>query len=165
MLASFTDYLRATLGTLRHDDSTLADELELARSYLQLLQVRMDDRLRFRIEADEAARSQPLPPLLLQPLVENAIQHGLEPSIEGGTRARARPGAGRKLVLEVQDDGLGPTAAGAPQRRPPAQRRPGAGQHPRAPAHALRRRSPLSIEAAARHARRASNCRRSRTNR
>jgi hypothetical protein len=120
MLASFTDYLRASLGTLRGEDSRVAHELELAQSYLQLLQRRMEDRLRFTIEADEAARSLPLPPLLLQPLVENAVVHGLEPSIEGGhVRVSARL-AGRQLLLEVQDDGRGPGAAPRPGR-------PGAG--------------------------------------
>jgi hypothetical protein len=114
MLASFTEYLRATLGTLRQDDSTVADELALARSYLELLQVRMDERLRFRIEADEAARSQPLPPLLLQPLVENAIVHGLEPSIAGGLVHVSARVQGASLVLQVLDDGRGPTAAGEP---------------------------------------------------
>ena len=122
MLASFTDYLRATLGTLRNDDSVVANELELARSYLQLLQSRMEDRLRFTITADEAARRQPLPPLLLQPLIENAVVHGLEPSIEGGTvRVSARV-QGRQLVLEVQDDGRGLDAGLGDTARPGARR-------------------------------------------
>jgi Histidine kinase len=117
MLASFTDYLRASLGTLRRDDSSVADELELARSYLELLQARMDDRLRFAIDADDAARTVPLPPLLLQPLVENAVVHGLEPSIDGGrvtVTARLRGG---RLLLEVHDDGRGPDAPRAAARR------------------------------------------------
>ena len=122
MLASFTDYLRATLGTLRNDDSVVANELELARSYLQLLQSRMEDRLRFTITADEAARRQPLPPLLLQPLIENAVVHGLEPSIEGGTvRVSARV-QGRQLVLEVLDDGRGLDAGLGDTARPGARR-------------------------------------------
>ncbi len=113
MLASFTDYLRVSLGSMRSESSTVAHELDLAQSYLQLLQGRMEDRLRFDISADEAARRHPLPPLLLQPLVENAVMHGLEPSIDGGTvwvRAHVQ---GTTLRLEVQDDGLG---LGAPPR-------------------------------------------------
>ena len=114
MLASFTDYLRASLTTLRSDSSPLGNELALAQSYLSLLQGRMEERLRFKIDADDAAHSQLLPPLLLQPLVENAVVHGLEPSLDGGTVwVRARIG-GRQLVLEVQDDGRGPSA---PARR------------------------------------------------
>jgi two-component sensor histidine kinase len=117
MLASFTDYLRASLGALRRDDSAVADELELARSYLELLQARMDDRLRFDIDADESARRQPLPPLLLQPLVENAVVHGLEPSIDGGRVSVTARVRGERLVLEVRDDGRGPEAPPATARR------------------------------------------------
>jgi hypothetical protein len=114
---SFTDYLRASLSTLRSDNSPVAQELALAESYLQLLQARMEDRLQFSIQADETARAVPLPPLLLQPLVENAVVHGLEPSIEGGTvRVSARV-RGEELVLEVQDNGLG-LAASRPRPDP-----------------------------------------------
>jgi two-component sensor histidine kinase len=117
MLGSFTDYLRASLGSLRHDKSTVDQELALAASYLQLLQGRMEDRLRFTIDADDAARRQPLPPLLLQPLVENAVVHGLEPHIDGGTvRVSARV-QGEALVLEVQDDGRGLDAPARPGAR------------------------------------------------
>ncbi len=114
MLASFTDYLRASLTTLRGDHSEVAHELALAQSYLQLLQSRMEDRLAFTITADDAARRQPLPPLLLQPLVENAVVHGLEPSIPGGTVRVSAQVQGSQLVLEVQDDGCG---LAAPARR------------------------------------------------
>jgi signal transduction histidine kinase len=108
MLESFTDYLRASLGQLRHTDSTLASELAMARSYLTLLQIRMEDRLRFEIDASDEAMAATLPTLLLQPLVENAIEHGLEPKIEGGRiRIRARVADGQ-LELCVEDDGLGP---------------------------------------------------------
>jgi sensor histidine kinase YesM len=111
MLESFTDYLRATLTQLRSDDSTVGAELDLADVYLQLLATRMEDRLHFEIHADEAARRQKLPPLLLQPLVENAIHHGLEPKLEGGTvRLQACVQDGQ-LRLEVRDDGMGPAAA------------------------------------------------------
>ncbi len=107
MLEAFTDYLRASLGQLRGPDSSVGLELDMAQSYLQLLQIRMAERLNFSIEADAQARSAVLPPLLLQPLIENAIHHGLEPKIEGGTvRVQARVSAGR-LELRVEDDGLG----------------------------------------------------------
>ena len=110
MLEAFTDYLRSSLTTLRVEASPLAQELELARNYLVLLQARMEDRLRFSIDADDAALRVPLPPLLLQPLVENAVVHGLEPSIDGGSvRVTARI-AGPQLVIEVLDDGRGPDA-------------------------------------------------------
>lgn len=107
-LESFTDYLRASIDSLRTEDSMLGRELDLARTYLELMQQRMEDRLGFTIEADPSLASRPLPPLLLQPLVENAIHHGLEPKIEGGhVRISAREDGGA-LVIEVRDDGLGP---------------------------------------------------------
>lgn len=114
MLQSFTDYLRVSLGALRRDEGPLSQELELARIYLSLQQGRMADRLRFTVQADEAAAQQMMPPLLLQPLVENAVHHGLEPSIEGGTVQVRAMVQNKHLVLEVLDDGRGLNAAPRP---------------------------------------------------
>lgn len=114
MLESFIDYLRASLGGLRRDDHTLAQELVLIEAYLRIVGLRMDERLHWQIDVPDALRSQPLPALLLQPLVENAVQHGLEPKIEGGRltlRASAEAGC---LVLRVSDDGLGLRAPAPP---------------------------------------------------
>jgi len=108
MLESFIDYLRATLGNLRSDRSTLGNELAMAEAYLLLMQMRMCERLAFRIEvADEGLRDTLVPPLLLQPLVENAIHHGLECKVEGGTVTVSARREGGQLVLEITDDGLG----------------------------------------------------------
>lgn len=107
MLVDFTDFLRMGLERLRHTDSTLAQELDMARSYLDLFRIRMGERLRYSIDADAEARAAVLPPLLLQPLIENAVTHGLEPKVEGGTvliHARVRDG---RLEVSVSDDGLG----------------------------------------------------------
>jgi hypothetical protein len=107
MLENFIAYLRASLQKLRLEHSTVGAELDMAESYLRLLQVRMADRLRFVIDADVAARSARVPPLLLQPLVENAIHHGLEPKLDGGeVRIRAHVD-GATLQITVDDDGLG----------------------------------------------------------
>ena len=107
MLGAFTDYLRGALQGMRRDEVTLADELALAEAYLRVQQVRMVDRLQVDVQADAEARQARLPPFLLQPLVENAVQHGLEPQIDGGTvRVRAHVRDGR-LDLEVRDDGRG----------------------------------------------------------
>ena len=107
MLESFTDYLRASLGELRHEHSSVGAELDMSGAYLQLMQLRMEERLQFHIEASEAARQVVVPPLLLQPLIENAIQHGLEPKVDGGeVRVRAAVDAGQ-LQLVVEDNGLG----------------------------------------------------------
>lgn len=116
MLETFTDYLRSSLGQLRNADSTLATELAMIGSYLELLQIRMEERLRFEIDASDEALAATMPTLMLQPLVENAIEHGLEPKIEGGlVRIRACVVDGR-LDIQVEDDGLGLGSARRPRR-------------------------------------------------
>ncbi len=114
MLESFIDYLRCSLSHLRSDDSTLGNELAMAEAYLALMQMRMGERLVFRIElADEALRQARVPPLLLQPLVENAIHHGLECKVDGGTVTVSVRAEGHQLVLDIDDDGLGLNAPSA----------------------------------------------------
>ncbi|MCC2963655.1 histidine kinase [Massilia sp. IC2-278] len=107
MLERFIDYLRASLAASRADSATLGGELDLVRAYLDVLGVRMGARLRYRIEADSDTRQLPIAPMLLQPLVENAIMHGIEPKMEGGevlVRARLVDDA---LCVEVSDSGMG----------------------------------------------------------
>jgi hypothetical protein len=122
MLETFSGYLRAGLSQLRQTDSTLGAELEMARSYLSLLQIRMEERLRFRIEASEEARAALMPTLMLQPLVENAIHHGLEPKLDGGSVVVSAEVRAGRLEVRVSDDGMG-LHLGVPSRR----LRPGAG--------------------------------------
>ncbi|MCB1998319.1 MAG: histidine kinase [Burkholderiaceae bacterium] len=114
MLETFTDYLRATVASLRTEDSTVGHELALAEAYLGLMQQRMEDRLRFELTVDDSLRTQAMPPLLLQPLVENAIHHGLEPKLDGGTVRITVSRQGANLCIDVADDGLG---VDAPRRR------------------------------------------------
>jgi sensor histidine kinase YesM len=71
------------------------------------MQIRMGPRLQFTLDLPEALQRQPVPPLLLQPLVENSIQHGLEPKVEGGSIAICARQEGALLCLEVTDTGLG----------------------------------------------------------
>lgn len=111
MLDRLNDYLRATLKASRVEattgNHTLADEFARLRDYLELMAVRMGPRLRYTLDLPEALSQQPVPPLLLQPLVENSIRHGLEPSVDGGEiRVSARQSAGG-LELEVSDTGVG----------------------------------------------------------
>ena len=116
-LQAFTDYLRSSMGNLRNHRNPLEQELEMVENYLRVAQARMEDRLSYRIDADAAARSVAVPPLLLQPLVENAVLHGLEPALAGGhVEISARVEAGR-LVLRVKDDGRGLDAAPRPGKR------------------------------------------------
>ncbi len=107
MLENLTAYLRASLRRTRAGPTTLGEELELVRAYLEIQAVRLGDRLRWDIQAAPELRHLELPPLLLQPLVENAVRHGLEPKREGGSvsvRASSQDG---RLRLEVIDTGLG----------------------------------------------------------
>jgi len=120
MLETFSGYLREGLSQLRQTDSTLGAELEMARSYLSLLQIRMEERLHFRIDATEEARAASIPTLMLQPLIENAIHHGIEPKLDGGSVLVSAVVAGGRLEVRVSDDGMG---MDAPSRR----LRPGAG--------------------------------------
>ena len=115
MLERFTDYLRASLTQLRGDTTTLANEFAMLEAYLALMQLRMGERLKVALDLPDALRAVELPPLLAQPLVENAIHHGLEPTIAGGTvSVTARQQDGR-LLIEVADDGQG---LDGPRRRP-----------------------------------------------
>ena len=107
MLESFTDYLRASLVQMRNSDVTLELELATARSYLQLMQIRMGRRLRFSIDASDLAREAMLPPFLLQPLVENAVHHGLEGKIGGGSVHLYAIVEHGMLEVRVDDDGIG----------------------------------------------------------
>ncbi|MBL7089633.1 histidine kinase [Acidovorax sp.] len=111
MLDRIIAYLRATLSASRSTQHPLALEFERLRDYLELMAVRMGPRMAYTLDLPDALRDVPVPPLLLQPLVENAIRHGLEPQVEGGhitVRATTRPSPqGPLLVIEVQDTGAG----------------------------------------------------------
>ena len=107
MLDRLIAYLRATLNASRADTHPLSAEFDRLHDYLELMTVRMGPRLRYTLDLPEALREQPVPPLLLQPLVENSIRHGLEPKVDGGSiTVRARRN-GELLTLEVSDTGVG----------------------------------------------------------
>jgi LytS/YehU family sensor histidine kinase len=107
MLESFIRFLRASLNATRLESTTLGEEKELIGSYLDVLQVRMGARLRYRIEIDPAVESFTLPPMLLQPVVENAIRHGLEPKVEGGEVVVSARREGARVAIEIADSGVG----------------------------------------------------------
>ncbi|MCC2961545.1 histidine kinase [Massilia sp. IC2-278] len=101
-------YLRSALPQMRSSGgATLGKQLELSKAYLAIMQARMKERLAVRFEVPDFLGSAPFPPMMLQTLIENAIKHGLEPKIAGGTilvRARVE---GATLVVDVCDDGVG----------------------------------------------------------
>ena len=107
MLDRIIAYLRATLGASRSTEHPLADEFERLHDYLELMAVRMGPRLAYTLDLPDALRDAPVPPLLLQPLVENAIRHGLEPRVGGGRLTVTAAREGEALVLTVQDGGVG----------------------------------------------------------
>ena len=100
-------YLRHTLDASRREHATVGDELEIIADYLEILRIRMGERLWYSLEASDAVRAMPLSPMLLQPLVENAIKHGLEPKIEGGNVTVSAYVDDDALRIEIADTGLG----------------------------------------------------------
>lgn len=107
LLDQLIQYLRATLSSSRAESTTLEQEFSLMQAYLGLMSIRMGARLSYTLDLPASLRQIKIPPMLLQPLVENAIQHGLEAKIEGGhihVQASAHDGV---LTLAVSDDGLG----------------------------------------------------------
>jgi signal transduction histidine kinase len=109
MLERFIDYLRASLDASRAEQATVGAEVELARAYLDVLGVRMGARLSYSVETGDDVQGLPIAPMLLQPVVENALKHGLEPKVEGGHIAVRALRQGRQLCLEVSDNGAGLT--------------------------------------------------------
>ncbi len=107
MLGNLLEYLRAALPSMRRSGSTLGRELELARSYLTILQLRMGERLRFTINAERAPAAARVPPMVLPTLVENAIKHGLSPLPEGGAIDIRAEIADGELLVQVADTGCG----------------------------------------------------------
>jgi hypothetical protein len=107
MLEHLNDYLRASLQAARKPEATLGDEFALIARYLELLSVRMGERLSWSLALPRSLEAEPLPPMLLQPLVENAIKHGLEPKVEGGRIEVSAQVRGERLSLLVRDSGLG----------------------------------------------------------
>jgi len=107
MLASFIAYLRGALPQMRRNETTLKQEVDLARAYLEVLQVRMGERLKvyFDIPKDLAALA--FPPLALSTLTENAIKHGLNPLSEGGAIEISACLENRQLKVGVADTGIG----------------------------------------------------------
>ncbi len=111
MQKSLIAFLRATMPTLREANAQaerdLGRELAVVQPYLELMRMRMEERLQFDLQVPQGLRSARFPPMMLQSLVENAIRHGLEPKAEGGSisvRAEVQDG---QLIVQVQDTGVG----------------------------------------------------------
>jgi LytS/YehU family sensor histidine kinase len=107
LLRSLVAYLRAAVPRLDSTSTTLNREIELARAYLELMQMRMPDRLLFSVDADPAAMGMRCPPLTVLTLVENAVRHGIDPSEEGGRIDVEVRRVGPRCRIRVRDTGLG----------------------------------------------------------
>jgi Histidine kinase len=113
LLQSLTEYLRAAVPRLDGSANTLGQELELVRAYLELMQMRMPDRLAFTMHVDPAVHGVSCPPMTLLTLAENAVQHGIDPSEEGGRiDVHAEALEGGRCRLRVVDTGVGLQASG-----------------------------------------------------
>jgi signal transduction histidine kinase len=111
MLSRLSEFLRLTLDAGDAPEIPVAEELEFARRYLEIEQVRFGDRLRATVDASPEAMGALVPALVLQPLVENAVRHGVLPREEGGRVAVTVSVAGGRVCLSVSDDGPGPGEA------------------------------------------------------
>lgn len=102
LLEDLSDLFRAALA--EHGESvTLAQEIELAKNYLSIEQVRFGERLQVQWQLDPAANTAKLPPLLLQPLVENAVHHGVEPSPQGASIVISTKREGSKVMVMISN--------------------------------------------------------------
>jgi signal transduction histidine kinase len=107
MLDQLNDFLRSTLAASRASEHSLQAEFDRLRDYLALMQIRMGARLSCQLDLPPELAQIQVPALILQSLVENAVMHGLEPKVEGGSITIRAFQEAQQLVLQVADDGLG----------------------------------------------------------
>ena len=114
MLEELVSYLRAAMPKMREASSTVAQEIDLVRAYLGIVSLRLGNRLVHTIDVPPESLELRLPPMILLPLVDHAIVHGLERSSSEGTIRIAARVAGDRLRLEISDSGAGfvPESAG-----------------------------------------------------
>lgn len=107
MTERLAEFFRYTLMRTERTSATLDEELQFVRHYLDIEQVRFGDRLRVQFYADPDVTHEMVPALILQPLVENAIRHGLAPKPEGGRISVSAAREGQFVRIQVTDDGVG----------------------------------------------------------
>jgi len=113
VLRSLVAYLRAAVPRLNEPATTLGQELQLVQAYLELMHMRMPDRLQFELHADTAALGLRCPPMTLLTLVENAVRHGIDPSEEGGRIEIHVERDGERCRVRVSDTGVGLRVSGS----------------------------------------------------
>jgi hypothetical protein len=113
VLRSLTAYLRAAVPLLHEPVATIERELQLVRPYLELMQMRMPDRLQYAMNVDPAALNVRCPPTTVLTLVENAVRHGIDPSEEGGRIDIDVERRRERCVIRVTDTGVGLDQSGS----------------------------------------------------
>ena len=113
VLRSLTAYLRAAVPLLHEPVATIERELQLVRPYLELMQMRMPDRLQYAMNVDPAALNVRCPPTTVLTLVENAVRHGIDPSEEGGRIDIDVERRSERCVIRVTDTGVGLDQSGS----------------------------------------------------
>lgn len=114
MLLDLNNYLRTSLSRTLPETTTLGQEIEAVRTYLNIQKIRLGDRMNFTIDVPGTLTKHPFPPMLLQPLVENSVKHGLEPDEKGGEISINIHEEGESIRIEVVDTGLGFTSFNTP---------------------------------------------------
>jgi len=112
LLERLNDWLRIALQRTRSAQTTLGEELDMLENFLQILKTRFGERLRWKIDADTQVRQLAFPPMLLQPLVENSVRHGIEPKVGGGLIDIRAEHIDDTLRITVSDSGVGLQAKG-----------------------------------------------------
>lgn len=107
MMAMLGDVFRYALDSNDIREVPLADELEFIRNYIQIQQVRFGERLKYEENIDRSCMALTIPPMVLQPLVENSVKHGITPKEEGGTITVSIHKEQGQAIFKVADDGIG----------------------------------------------------------
>lgn len=113
VLAQLIEYLRAAVPKLDESEACLQQELDLVQAYLALMQMRIPDRLSYRLQVEPGMGSLRCPAMSLLTLVENAVRHGIDPSEQGGQIEVLGRRQGQRCLLTVRDTGLGLSATGS----------------------------------------------------
>ena len=116
MLAAISEFLRMVLHSSSEPEVTIERELSLLQKYLDIQRVRFGDKLKVNFEVNDSLRSAVVPSLLLQPLVENSIRHGISHRASGGTISVCVRAEGNNLHIDVVDDGAGPSVRRSRER-------------------------------------------------
>jgi len=107
LTAHLIDFLRGSMSDMRSEQVTLETEFGLVESYLRVMQIRLGERLRYRIDLPPALAATPIPSMLVLTLAENAIKHGIEPSLAGGEIVVDAHDDAGTVRIGVRDSGVG----------------------------------------------------------